>query len=66
MKHYNFGSIEQFRNICKQIKMEAEYQGKDADAIATFIQRELSNSAICLEDIQSYIKTIHLIEGDAK
>lgn len=31
MKHYNFGSITQFRNICKQIKMEAEYQGKDAD-----------------------------------
>jgi len=31
MKHYNFGSIEQYRNICKKIKMEAEYQGKDAD-----------------------------------
>lgn len=31
MKHYDFGSITQFRNICKQIKMEAEYQGKDAD-----------------------------------
>ena len=36
MKHYNFGSIEQFRNICKQIKMEAEYQGKDADGNAIY------------------------------
>lgn len=38
----------------------------DADAIAHFIHTELKNSAICLEDIQSYIKTFHLIEGDAK
>jgi len=38
----------------------------DADAIAAFIHTELSNSAICLEDIQSYIKTFHLIEGDSK
>lgn len=38
----------------------------DADAIANFIHTELSNSAICLEDIQSYIKTFYLIEGDAK
>lgn len=36
MKHYNFGSIEQYRNICKQIKMEAEYQGKDADGNAIY------------------------------
>lgn len=36
MKHYNFGSIEQFRNICKQIKMEAEYQGKDVDGKAIY------------------------------
>lgn len=36
MKHYNFGSIEQFRNICKQIKMEAEYQGKDEDGKAIY------------------------------
>lgn len=36
MKHYNFGSIEQFRNICKQIKMEAEYQGKDANGNAIY------------------------------
>ncbi len=36
MKHYNFGSIEQFRNICKQIKMEAEYQGKDAEGNAIY------------------------------
>lgn len=38
----------------------------DADAIANFIHTELKNSAICLEDIQSYIKTFHLIEGDSK
>lgn len=38
----------------------------DADAIANFIHTELSNSAICLEDIQSYIKTFYLIEGDSK
>lgn len=38
----------------------------DADAIADFIHIELSNSAICLEDIQSYIKTFYLIEGDSK
>ena len=36
MKHYNFGSITQFRNICKQIKMEAEYQGKDAEGNAIY------------------------------
>ncbi len=36
MQHYNFGSIEQFRSICKQIKMEAEYQGKDADGNAIY------------------------------
>lgn len=36
MKHYNFGSIEQYRNVCKQIKMEAEYQGKDADGNAIY------------------------------
>ena len=36
MKHYDFGSITQFRNICKQIKMEAEYQGKDADGNAIY------------------------------
>lgn len=36
MKHYNFGSIEPFRNICKQIKMEAEYQGKDVDGKAIY------------------------------
>ena len=38
----------------------------DADAIAHFIHTELKNSAICLEDIQSYIKTFYLIEGDSK
>lgn len=38
----------------------------DADAVAEFIHKELSNSAICLEDIQSYIKTFYLIEGDSK
>jgi len=38
----------------------------DADAVAEFIHKELSNSAICLEDIQSYIKTFHLIEGEPK
>lgn len=36
MKHYDFGSITQFRNICKQIKMEAEYQGKDAEGNAIY------------------------------
>ena len=36
MKHYNFGSIEQFRNVCKQIKMEAEYQGKDENGKAVY------------------------------
>lgn len=36
MKHYNFGSIEQFRNVCKQIKMEAEYQGKGEDGKAIY------------------------------
>ena len=38
----------------------------DADAIADFIHTELSNSAICREDIQSYIKTFNLIEGEPK
>lgn len=38
----------------------------DAGAIANFIHTELKKSAICLEDIQSYIETFHLIEGDSK
>lgn len=36
MKHYNFGSIGQFRDVIKQIKMEAEYQGKDEDGKAIY------------------------------
>lgn len=36
MKHYNFGSIEQFRNVCKQIKLEAEYVGKDENGKAIY------------------------------
>lgn len=36
MKHYNFGSIRQFREVCKQIKMEAEYQGKDEEGKAIY------------------------------
>ena len=36
MKHYNFGSVGQFREVCKQIKMEAEYQGKDEEGKAIY------------------------------
>lgn len=38
----------------------------DADVIADFIHTNLKNSAICLEDIQSYVKTFYLIEGEPK
>lgn len=48
------------------VRITRKKASDDADAIANFIHTELKNSAICLEDIQSYIKTFHLIEGDSK
>lgn len=48
------------------VRISRKKASEDAVEIATFIHKELSSSVICLEDIQSYIKTFHLIEGDSK
>lgn len=48
------------------VRITRKKASEDAVEIAKFIHTELKNSAICLEDIQSYIKTFYLIEGDSK
>lgn len=48
------------------VRITRKKASEDAVEVANFIHKELSNSAICLEDIQSYIKTFYLIEGDSK
>lgn len=36
MKHYNFGSIEQYRNVVKEVQYAACFEGKDADGKAIY------------------------------